>query len=258
MRSRSTLRGGAAAQLGVLEASSRVSAIARQSPIKSPIASPPMAASATYSQTPAVIAAARRAHGAGEIVDVDVAVEPVSARRRVVVQPRERRDVEARLAAPRRELGRPDQLRVLVRAARQQAEHVLGADDREREALEVAVDRREERRAAGPQRRGARRDDRCGLRHVLEHLEARDGIERAGRVRGELLDGDAAVVDRQAARGGVLLRRFDVLGRHVDRDDARAARRQALGQQAAAAADVEHARARKLARAPRCSRGAAC
>ncbi len=64
-----------------------------------------------------------------------------------------------------------------------------------------------------------------------------------GAATARLLDVDAAVVDLQAARSRVLPGGFDVLGRHIDGDDARAARRQALGQQAAAAADVEDARA---------------
>ena len=55
------LRGGAAAQLGVLRARARASAPSRaRARSSSPIASPPMAASATYSQTPAVIACGAR------------------------------------------------------------------------------------------------------------------------------------------------------------------------------------------------------
>ena len=101
-----------------------------------------------------------RAHGAGEIVDVDVAVEPIGARGRIVVQAGELRDLEADISAPARELGGANELRVLVSAARQQAEHVLRADDGEGEALQVAIDRREERRAAGSQRRRRRRPRR--------------------------------------------------------------------------------------------------
>ncbi len=52
MRSRSTSAAARLRSSASFKASSRVRAIARHSPIKSPIASPPMAASATYSATP--------------------------------------------------------------------------------------------------------------------------------------------------------------------------------------------------------------
>ena len=104
-----------------------------------------------------------------------------------------------------------------------------------------------EKNAAPPGRSAAAQAAtmRLGLGHVLEHLEARDGVELAGHLARELLDVDAAVVDRQAPPAAWSPRGVDVLGRQVDRDDARAARGQALGEQAAAAADVEHSPACK-------------
>ena len=162
-----------------------------------------------------------------------------------MVEARELLDLEPRFAAPGRELGGANQLRVFVRAARQQAEDVLGTHDGEREALQVAVDRREERRSARAQRRGACSHDRGGFGYVLEHLEAGHRVELARRLESDLLDSDAAIVHAQAASRGVLPRRLDVLGREVDGDDACSARREPLGDQTAAATDVENARARE-------------
>ena len=138
-------------------------------------------------------------------------------------------------------------------ATRQQAEHVLGADDREREALRVAVKRREKDRAARAQQRRARRDDDGRLGHVLEHLEAGDDVEAGGPLACELLDVDAAIVHRDAAIGGVLARGVEAGLREVDPEHRGSASGERLAQQAAAAADVEHARARQAERARRCS-----
>ena len=85
---------------------------------------------------------------------------------------------------------------------------------------------------------------RLGIRHVLEHLEARHGVELAGHLSARAARrrrSDSRWSRRRSA--ACCARRRDVLGRHVDGDDARAARGQTFGEQAAAAADVEHAQA---------------
>src|SRR2546430_6166549 len=66
---------------------------------------------------------------------------------------------EPRGARPARQLRRQDEPLILVRAARDQIEEVFRADNRQQEGSEVAVDGRDEQRAAGPQR------SREGRRH---------------------------------------------------------------------------------------------
>ena len=60
----------------------------------------------------------------------------------VVVESREVGELESGVTRPARQFRRPDQARVAMRAHRQEAQQVFGADDGEGEGLGVAVDRR--------------------------------------------------------------------------------------------------------------------
>src|SRR2546430_3647349 len=79
-------------------------------------------------------------HAAQEIVDVAVAPQPVLARERVVGHADELRAAQPGVASEARELRGLDEAQVVVRAARQQAQDVLRADDRKQIGLGVAVD----------------------------------------------------------------------------------------------------------------------
>ena len=200
----------------------------------------------------------RRLLGGEHVVDAGVAAQPVAPRHRVVLHAAGMAQVEAGGAAVRGQFARPDQLLVLVRAARQHAEHVLGADDREQEGLQVAVDGREEHPAAGLDEVGAGLDDRGRIGHVFEHFHAGHDVEAARLLGRQRLGADLAVLD--AARAGLQrmqLRHLERLVGQVDAQHLGALARHRVGQDAAAAADVEHALARRAARCRRSSPGAA-
>src|SRR5690242_13059134 len=94
----------------------------------------PARSKSTASMAPSVTARAQ------QVVHVHVAPQRIGLREGIVGHAREVGDLETRRAAEARELGGPDELAVLVRAARQQAQDVLGADDGEQERLGIAVD----------------------------------------------------------------------------------------------------------------------
>ena len=143
------------------------------------------------------------------------------------------------------ELRGADEARPVVRAPRQQAQHVLGAQDREQVRLRVAVDRGEDerRRRAWPAR--ARGDDPRGSRHVLEHLHAGDDVERRGDSALQRFGRDEAVVDRDAG--------FEPCSRATPRAlsdrsmpvTCAPRRGHRLGEDAAAASDVERRACRR-------------
>src|SRR5258708_40360621 len=83
-------------------------------------------------------------HAAQEIVDVAVALEPVAAAERVIGHADQLGAAQAGVARPARQLRRLDEAQVVMRAARQEAQQVLGADHRPEITLRSAVDRREE------------------------------------------------------------------------------------------------------------------
>ncbi len=119
---------------------------------------------------------------------------------------------------------------------------MLGADDREHERLGVAIDRREERPAAGLHEAPAGRDDRSGVRDVFEHLHAGDDVEPFGQLIGERLHRDLAVGDaRRRCLDRVELGHLERLGSEVDAEHVGTTARHRVGKDAAAAADVEDA-----------------
>src|SRR5258706_11695609 len=111
---------------------------------------------------------------AQQVVHVHVAPQRVDLRERVVRHAGEIEDRKARVAAGARELRGANETRVLVRSLRQQSQHVLGADDGERERLRIAVDGGEEDEPARFHELRACAPDRRRGWHVLEHLPARD------------------------------------------------------------------------------------
>src|ERR1051325_6327249 len=184
-------------------------------------------------------------HAAQEIVDVAVAPEPVLARERVVGHADELDREQARFARVARQLGRLDEAQVVVRAARKEAKDVFGADHGEEIRLRVAVDGGEEDLAAGPHEARAGGDDARRLRHVLEEFHAGDDVEGTGMTLGVVLGADALVGDRGVALQQVQLRDAQRLVGEIGARDARAARRHRLGEDAAAAAHIEHTLARE-------------
>ena len=149
--------------------------------------------------------------------------------------------VEPRLARIARQLARPDELCVLVRATRQEVQHVLRANDREQERLRIAIDRREEDPAAGPGQGSAGGDAPGRIRHVLEHLHAGDDIEGGRTLLCPVFCGAFVIGNAGTAFDGVELGDLQGLAGHVDPRDVRSAGGHRLGQQAGATADIESA-----------------
>jgi hypothetical protein len=83
-------------------------------------------------------------------------------------------------------------------------------------------------------------DDGRRVGHVLEHFHAGDDVEFAGVLRGKILGRHQLVVDLLARFVEVQLGDLERLVREVDAADGVARAGHRLGEDAAAAADVEH------------------
>ena len=86
---------------------------------------------------------------------------------------------------------------------------------------------------------GASANETRGVGHVLEQLHAGDDVVGAGGARGEVLGGDRFVRHRDLALKQVELCHLQRLLREIDAGHARAALRHGLGEDAAAASDIE-------------------
>lgn len=80
----------------------------------------------------------------------------------------------------------------------------------------------------------------CRIRHVLQQFHARDHIEVLRQLARQVLRCDLTVLDVVAAFEQMQLRDLERFFREVDAGHASAALRHALGENAAAAADVDH------------------
>jgi hypothetical protein len=88
-------------------------------------------------------------------------------------------------------------------AARQPAQHIFGADDRERKALPVAVQGRDHHQPARLDHRRTARKERADIGDMLDHFHRQHDVEALAHVH--RLDGRAAVVDRQVPLVGMQL-----------------------------------------------------
>ncbi len=156
---------------------------------------------------------------------------------------------EPGLTRPLPEFGRADELVVRVRAGRQQAQHVLGAEDGHGVGLHRPVQRRDEHVAVRLHEPPERVDDRGGIGHVLEHFHARDDVVFAGMGRGMRLGRFEHVVHLDAGFERMQLCDLQQVVGEVEPRDQRALARHRFGQQAAAAADVEHLQPGQASRA---------
>jgi hypothetical protein len=133
---------------------------------------------------------------------------------------------------------RADQLFILMGAARQPAQDVFGGEDGECRCLHRAVDGGDEHQAAGADHLRAGGHEEFDVGDVFDHFHVQHDIEGLAGF-GQLLGRHGAVIDRHARglrmRGGDA----DVLFGGVGADDRRAHAGHRLGQQAAAAADIE-------------------
>src|SRR5487761_2176576 len=200
--------------------------------------------------TASVVGSGRRARSAGmyvdasergEVVDRRVVLEAVAAGQGVVGHPDYRQRVEARAARECRDFRRAQEARPVVRAPGQQLQHVFGAEDRKDVGLGVGIQGREHDAAAGLRQRGAGGDRRGGLRNVLEQLETGDDIETRRHLGGERLGGRQPVVDARPRFELVQSPSADRLVGESDADAMRARARNRLGEDAAAATDIDDA-----------------
>ena len=148
--------------------------------------------------------------------------------------------VQSRIAAVAAQFGGLDELGVFVRAPGQHVEHVFGADDRLHVGFEVAVQGREEDVATRLDQAGASSDGARRVGHVLQHFHAGHDVEVNRHFLSQIFRADQAIVDTESALEQVQPRHAQCLFRQVYAGDPGAGRRHAFGQDAAAAADVEH------------------
>ena len=129
---------------------------------------------------PEVRSALRRQH----VVHVDVGGQLPAVGEQIVDHARSRRSPAGRCCsiAISSSFGR-DELVPLMGAARQPAQHVFGADDREREALQRAVERRRDHQPAGLHHRGAACDEQRHIGDVLDHLHGQHDVEALAGAR---------------------------------------------------------------------------
>ena len=106
--------------------------------------------------------------------------------------------------------------------------------------------------AAGLYQRRQRLDDGGRIGHVLEHFHAGHEIEGRGPLLRQILGGDGAILHGNFCLECMQLGHIEHRLRQIDAEDVRAGTRHRLGQDAAAAADVEHlAAAQRQTRVPR-------
>ena len=120
----------------------------------------------------------------------------------------------------------------------QPAQDELRAEDSERISLQRAVQRRQDEDAAGPHQRRDAREEGGHVRHVLDHLEQQHRIELCA-LSGDLLGGRDFICHIDDGSLSMGPRRRDVLSRRVNARHACAEAGQGLGDETAAAADVE-------------------
>ena len=106
--------------------------------------------------------------------------ETKGTRERVVGDSGDILEIEARRASPARELGRTNELQIVVGPARQHAGDVFRADDRHGERPRMAIQGRYDDLASRPNQGRERGEHGRGIGNVLEELHARDRIEVRG------------------------------------------------------------------------------
>ena len=137
-----------------------------------------------------------------------------------------------------RQFVRRHELLPAMSSGREPAQHVFGADDRQRKAPEGAVESGEGDQAAGPHERGGGGDESGDVVDMLDDFHREHDVEFRA-LAGQILDRSYAIGQIGAGRRRVGARDFDRARRRVDSADDGAQPRQRLGEQPGAAADVE-------------------
>ena len=138
------------------------------------------------------------------------------------------------------EFRRTHELPPIMRAGRQPAKHILGADNRQREGARGAVQRRADKRAAGLEERSETREERRTIGDVLDDFQRQYNVEPLGAAdqRSDIAD---PVIDHETARRGMLARNGNGAGIGVDAGNRETEPGHRLGNKAAAAADIGEA-----------------
>ena len=121
-----------------------------------------------------------------------------------------------------------DELVPLMGAARQPAQDVFGADDRQRKALPIAVYGRYHHQPAGLEHRGAAIEEHADVGDMFDYLHRQHDVEAFAHIH--LLDAGAAIIDRQVPLVGVQPGGSDIGGGGIDADHLRAEPGQRLAQ----------------------------
>src|SRR5262245_25799117 len=137
-----------------------------------------------------------------------------------------------------------DELVPLVGAARQPAQHVLSPHNREREALDGAIERRDHHQAAGLNHFGTAVNEQSEVGDMLDHLHGEHDLEALAGVRQCLCRG-GAVVDGKTLAAGVYLGGLDVSLSRIRAHHRGPEPGDRLAEEAPSAADIEHAQPRQ-------------
>jgi len=178
-----------------------------------------------------------------------VSFEPIAPVQRVVRHSDQCVGLEAGAARQCRDFGGLEEARIFMRAARKQLQHVLCAENREQIRFWITIDGREDDPPIAPSQPRTRSDGRPGVRHVLEKLHAGNDVERVRRFSSKTFGSDQAILDLRSRFKLMQARDPERLFRQIDPGHDGAARRHRFGENAAAAADVQHALSREASAA---------
>lgn len=135
---------------------------------------------------------------------------------------------------------RADQLPVVMRAAWQQTQDVLAAEDGKQERLRRTADRREDDSPARFEQPRTGGDHLTGIGHVLKHFHAGHRVKASALLLRELLSAHVSVVNLQIMQARVLTGYFQRRLGQVDGSHLRARPGQCLGEDSATATDVQN------------------
>ena len=175
-----------------------------------------------------------------QVVYVQTRPERVLAAKRIVVHAGTGPELQACIACPAVQFRRPDEFSIFMRAGRQQFEQIFSTDNRHHERFRIAIDGGEKRVPARAQQGMYRSNDLGGTWHVLEHLEASHHVVPSRFLRGRFLCGRESIFDARARLELVQARNRQRAFGHIDSGHRGPGLCERLGQNAAAASDVDH------------------
>jgi hypothetical protein len=176
--------------------------------------------------------------GDDEVIDAEVARNRPFARKNVVFDAGQADGIQPMTPQPENELRRTQEFAPIMGTARQPAENIFGADDRQRKGACAAIDRRANEGTAGSDESADGGEKSCGIGDMLDHLERQHRVESGAAFR-QRFGGSGAVVDRQPARFGMAAGGGDRRRAGIDAGHSETEARHRLCYESAATADID-------------------